>query len=111
MRLPTFYVRIMDDKTSLKELDQWIEQLNECKQLTESQVKFLCDKVNILTAVMPRRYNDAAAAAARNGFGHIVYVCRPTSRLVDRLWFGASSDRRMLGTANVYARTSPELTT
>lgn len=51
----------MDDKTSLKELDQWIEQLNECKQLTESQVKFLCDKVNISAA--PRRY-----AAARNGF-------------------------------------------
>jgi hypothetical protein len=44
----------MDDKTSLKELDQWIEQLNECKQLTESQVKFLCDKVNISAA--PRRY-------------------------------------------------------
>lgn len=64
---------IMDDKTSLKELDQWIEQLNECKQLTESQVKFLCDKVNVLLA--------APDAAARNGFprervrfGHIVYV-------------------------------------
>jgi len=50
LRSPTFYVRIMDDKTSLKELDQWIEQLNECKQLTESQVKFLCDKAKeILT--------------------------------------------------------------
>lgn len=36
----------MEDKSSLKELDQWIEQLNECKQLTESQVKILCDKVN-----------------------------------------------------------------
>lgn len=35
----------MEDKASLKELDQWIEQLNECKQLTESQVKTLCDKV------------------------------------------------------------------
>ena len=31
--------------TNLKELDQWIEQLNDCKQLTESQVKILCDKV------------------------------------------------------------------
>lgn len=39
----------MEDKASLKELDQWIEQLNECKQLTESQVKTLCDKVNILS--------------------------------------------------------------
>lgn len=63
-RPSTFYVRIMDDKTSLKELDQWIEQLNECKQLTESQVKFLCDKVNISTA--PHRYG--IAAAAHNGF-------------------------------------------
>lgn len=35
----------MDDKTSSKELDQWIEQLNDCKQLTENQVKTLCDKV------------------------------------------------------------------
>lgn len=53
----------MDDKTSLKELDQWIEQLNECKQLTESQVKFLCDKVNISAA--PRRYDGAAAQRVR----------------------------------------------
>uniref|UniRef100_A0A182YRQ2 Uncharacterized protein n=1 Tax=Anopheles stephensi TaxID=30069 RepID=A0A182YRQ2_ANOST len=34
----------MEDKAMLKDLDQWIEQLNECKQLTESQVKILCDK-------------------------------------------------------------------
>ncbi len=27
-----------------KELDQWVEQLMECKQLTESQVRQLCDK-------------------------------------------------------------------
>jgi hypothetical protein len=65
----------MDDKTSLKELDQWIEQLNECKQLTESQVKFLCDKVNISAA--PCRYDGVA----RTGFGHIVYVLRRGCRL------------------------------
>lgn len=35
----------MEEKASLKELDQWIEQLNDCTQLTESQVKTLCDKV------------------------------------------------------------------
>jgi len=33
---------------SVKELDQWIEQLNECKQLTENQVKTLCEKVGRL---------------------------------------------------------------
>lgn len=38
----------MDDKASCKELDQWIEQLNDCKQLTENQVKTLCDKVSAL---------------------------------------------------------------
>lgn len=37
----------MDEKVFTKELDQWIEQLNECKQLSENQVKFLCEKVSI----------------------------------------------------------------
>lgn len=36
----------MDEKVFTKELDQWIEQLNECKQLSESQVKSLCEKVS-----------------------------------------------------------------
>lgn len=35
----------MEDKSFTKELDQWIEQLNECKQLSESQVRSLCEKV------------------------------------------------------------------
>lgn len=35
----------MDDKVYLKELDQMIEHLKECKQLPENQVKTLCDKV------------------------------------------------------------------
>lgn len=37
----------MDDKSFTKELDGWIEQLNECKQLSENQVKVLCEKVRI----------------------------------------------------------------
>lgn len=36
----------MDEKVFTKELDQWIEQLNECKQLSEGQVKTLCEKVS-----------------------------------------------------------------
>lgn len=36
----------MDDKSFTKELDGWIEQLNECKQLSENQVKVLCEKVS-----------------------------------------------------------------
>lgn len=37
----------MEEKAVVKELDQWIEQLNECKQLAENQVKTLCEKVNL----------------------------------------------------------------
>ncbi len=33
------------DKSQLKELDSWIEQLMECKQLQENHVKTLCEKV------------------------------------------------------------------
>ena len=36
---------MIEDRAGAKDLDQWIEQLNECKQLTENQVKTLCEKV------------------------------------------------------------------
>ncbi|XP_064240703.1 serine/threonine-protein phosphatase 2A catalytic subunit alpha isoform-like [Aotus nancymaae] len=40
----------MDEKVFTKELDQWVQQLNECKQLSKSQVKSLCEKAKeILT--------------------------------------------------------------
>ncbi|XP_043310351.1 serine/threonine-protein phosphatase 2A catalytic subunit beta isoform isoform X2 [Cervus elaphus] len=40
----------MDDKAFTKDLDQWVEQLNECKQLNENQVRTLCEKAKeILT--------------------------------------------------------------
>ena len=44
----------MEDKSLAKELDQWIACLQECKQLEESHVKVLCDKVikNILRFVV-----------------------------------------------------------
>lgn len=35
----------MDEKCFTKEIDLWIEQINDCKQLSESQVKTLCEKV------------------------------------------------------------------
>lgn len=34
-------------RSAMVELDQWIEQLYQCEQLTETQVKALCDKVYI----------------------------------------------------------------
>ncbi len=33
-----------EKQVSPKELDSWIEQLKECKQLQENHVKFLCDR-------------------------------------------------------------------
>ena len=43
----------MDDKASLKELDQWIEQLMQCQQLQENQVKTLCEKVSSMNKLLP----------------------------------------------------------
>ena len=34
----------MDDKAFTKELDQWVEQLNECKQRNENQAKEILTK-------------------------------------------------------------------
>ena len=33
-----------DTKITSKDLDSWIEQLKECKQLAENHVKTLCDR-------------------------------------------------------------------
>jgi serine/threonine-protein phosphatase 2A catalytic subunit len=32
-------------KASLNELDQWIEQVMDCKHLSEAQIKMLCERV------------------------------------------------------------------
>lgn len=42
------------DKNQLKELDGWIEQLMECKQLQENHVKTLCEKVSRQSATRSR---------------------------------------------------------
>ena len=34
-----------EKKAEAKDLDQWIKQLMDCKQLSENQVKTLCEKV------------------------------------------------------------------
>lgn len=38
---------VMDDKSANKELDLWIEQLIECRQLRENQVQELCERVGL----------------------------------------------------------------
>ena len=55
----------MEDRAVAKELDSWIEQLNDCKQLQESQVKTLCEKVSstvcsIICAVTARNLRALA---------------------------------------------------
>lgn len=55
----------MDDKSFTKELDGWIEQLNECKQLTENQVKLLCEKVRWMDAIASRALARAPHLAPR----------------------------------------------
>ena len=39
------------EKTYLKELDGWVEQLMECKQLQENHVKTLCEKVSRINLI------------------------------------------------------------
>jgi len=34
-----------EHNSSMKELDQWIEELNKCRPLAENQIKTLCEKV------------------------------------------------------------------
>ena len=35
------------DKNFIVDVDSWIEQLYDCKQLTENQVKVLCEKAGL----------------------------------------------------------------
>lgn len=51
----------MEEKAFAKELDQWIEQLNECKQLSETQVKTLCEKVRVLNTSTKHFYTQSSA--------------------------------------------------
>ena len=46
----------VQDKSMTKDLDQWIEQLNDCKQLSENQVKTLTDKVGDFCVVWILRW-------------------------------------------------------
>lgn len=51
-----FHSVVMEEttKTAVKELDQWIEQLNECQFLNENQVRVLCEKVRRLAPLSLR---------------------------------------------------------
>jgi serine/threonine-protein phosphatase 2A catalytic subunit len=37
-----------------REVDAWLEQLGQCKQLTEVEIKKLCEKVRSFPTIMTR---------------------------------------------------------
>ena len=57
MSLFQLCVKMALDKAACKELDGLIEQLNECRQLSEPHVKSLCDKVSTLDVVKLSLWN------------------------------------------------------
>ena len=56
----------LSEKSSLKELDGWIEQLMECKQLQENHVKTLCEKV-IHSSFLVKRTSLAFREMSQSG--------------------------------------------
>lgn len=42
-----YFVCIMSASSSVADVDAWISQLQDCKQLSENDIKKLCDKVKI----------------------------------------------------------------
>lgn len=39
--------------SSVADVDAWIAQLSECKQLPESEIKKLCEKVHLWNLIYP----------------------------------------------------------
>ena len=58
-RLPTktnFFLKNPSHRRRMEhEVDAWIAQLSQCKQLSEADVKTLCDRVRILYPLRERR--------------------------------------------------------
>lgn len=64
----------MDDKTFTKELDQWVEQLNECKQLSENQVRTLCEKVRFNIYLMCSSCSQISNEQINKCFTFQIYI-------------------------------------
>lgn len=45
--------------SSVAEVDAWIDQLSECKQLAESDIRKLCEKVLMSNWIPPHLYNNS----------------------------------------------------
>ena len=55
------------EKPIMKELDNWIEQLMDCKQLAETNVKTLCEKVSIFFYLKKYFKAHYGMKASKNG--------------------------------------------
>ena len=81
----------MEDKALAKELDQWISCLQECKQLEESHVKILCDKVRdqkdyaLLADIHAVSLNSSCTDYLARA-GHNKLACRIMLVGVDQHW-------------------------
>jgi serine/threonine-protein phosphatase 2A catalytic subunit len=46
----------MSSSSSVADVDAWITQLQDCKQLSESDIKKLCDKVSKMRVYKYKKY-------------------------------------------------------
>lgn len=68
------------------EVDQWIEQLGQCKQLTEADVKKLCEKVTLTLSTRQQRAKPHLHAPLVDSRDPYIRIQRSTSPLPrDRL--------------------------
>ena len=66
----------MQSNTMLKELDMWIEQLYEKKQLAENQVKTLCEKVWMFYLLRGGGGGGGGVGVQAYNFGNFDYEIR-----------------------------------
>lgn len=84
-------------RAELKELDGWIEQLYDCKQLSEQQVKQLCERAKDILA-KESNVQDVKCPVTVCGDVH-GQVSRAHSKAEDGIWsnlkaYQASGDRK-----------------
>lgn len=53
------------------EIDQWISQLSQCKQLAESDVKVLCDKAGLYLCTKHVKFIYHSSLDQRNTHGGV----------------------------------------
>lgn len=59
----------INQASSVGEVDAWIESLMACKQLSEVDVKKLCDKVRLRWSLSTMHHDGSGVAACAKAFG------------------------------------------